>query len=265
LVDRGYGMERMLEAKDICQYFDGVHAVDHFSLHVDEGEILGIIGPNGSGKTTFFNTLSGLYPPTSGSFHFCGQDITGLAPHRIVQRGISRTFQNLRTFRTLTVRQNVIVGQHSNTSTGVFDSILRTGKHRREEKITNDKAEELIGLVGLNALVDRLSCELSYGQQKRLELARALASESRLLLLDEPTAGIPSGDAQELLDLILRLREERGVTVIIIEHNMRAMKHVANRVIAMDRGRKIYEGSCDEVLSARCVIEAYLGEEECSK
>jgi branched-chain amino acid transport system ATP-binding protein len=256
-------MERILEADDICQYFGGVRAVDDFSVHVDEGEVLGIIGPNGSGKTTFFNTLTGIYPPTSGSFRFRGEDITGLPAHRIVEKGITRTFQNLRTFRTMTVRENVIVGQHCQTSTGVLDSLLRTGKHRREEQLTKEKAEELVGLVGLSDLLDRLSCELSYGQQKRLELARALASESQLLLLDEPTAGIPSGDAQELLDLILRLRQEHGVTVIIIEHNMRAMRHVADRVVAMDRGRKICEGSCDYVLSAECVIEAYLGEEEC--
>jgi len=255
--------QHLLEAKDICQYFGGVHAVDRFSVHVDEAEILGIIGPNGSGKTTFFNTLTGAYTPTSGAFFFDGEDITGLPPHEVVARGISRTFQNLRTFRTLTVRENIVVGQHCLGTAGVFGSLFKTGTYRREESSAIHKAEELLHLVGLEQLAGRLAFELSYGQQKRLELARAMARESQLLLLDEPTSGIPSDDAQELLNLILRLRAERGITLIIIEHNMRAIRHVVDRVVAMDRGQKICEGSCDHVLSAECVIEAYLGEEEC--
>jgi branched-chain amino acid transport system ATP-binding protein len=256
-------MQHLIEAKDICQYFGGVRAVDHLSVHVDAAEVLGIIGPNGSGKTTFFNSLTGTYVPTSGTFLFNGEDITGLPTYEVVTRGISRTFQNLRTFRTLTVRENVIVGQHCLGTSGILGSLFKTSTHRREEKAAVDKAEELLHLVGLEKLVDRLAYELSYGQQKRLELARAMAREPQVLLLDEPTAGIPSDDAQELLDLILRLRTERGTTLIVIEHNMRAIRHVADRVVAMDRGQKICEGTPDFVLSEECVIQAYLGEEEC--
>jgi branched-chain amino acid transport system ATP-binding protein len=260
---REQSMHHLIEAKEVCQYFGGIHAVDKVSLHVDSGEILGIIGPNGSGKTTLFNTLTGTYRATSGQFFLEGRDITHLPAHQIVSLGVSRTFQNLRTFRTLTVRENVIVGQHCLGKTGVVDSLFKTRRYRREERTAYHKSEELLQLVGLGDLTDRLAYELSYGQQKRLELARAMARESRLLLLDEPTSGIPSSDAQELLNLILRLRAERGTTLIVIEHNMRAIRHVADRVIAMDRGQKICEGTPDYVLSAECVIEAYLGEESC--
>ena len=256
-------MQHLIEAREVCQHFGGIRAVDRVSLHVDPGEILGIIGPNGSGKSTFFNTLTGIYRATSGQFLLEGKNITKLAPHEIVSLGISRTFQNLRTFRTLTVRENVIVGQHCLGKAGVFDSLFRTGRYRREEKTAYDNAEELLQLVGLGALTDRLAYELSYGQQKRLELARAMARESRLLLLDEPTSGIPSSDAQDLLDLILRLRAERGTTLIVIEHNMRAVRHIADRVVALDRGQKICEGTPEFVLTADCVIEAYLGDDLC--
>jgi branched-chain amino acid transport system ATP-binding protein len=254
-------MSHLLEAHGIHKYFGGVHAVDGIDLHVNRGEVLGIIGPNGSGKTTFFNTLTGQYPPTHGKYIFDDEDITGLPPHRVTARGIARTFQNLRTFRSLTVLENVVVGEHVKQSTGLVSALFRTKMYRGEEKAARERARECLYMVGLSRLAGRLSIELSYGQQKRLELARALAGDSRLLLLDEPTSGIPLHDGMELMNLVLKIREERGVTVIIIEHNMRVMRSVADRIIAMDFGKKISEGLPDHVLSDPCVITAYLGEE----
>jgi branched-chain amino acid transport system ATP-binding protein len=254
-------MEPILEAKDICQYFGGVHAVDGISLQVQPGEIFGIIGPNGSGKSTFFNSLVGVYKPTSGHFYYRGRDITGLEPHQVVENGIYRTFQNIRTFPSMTVRENLVIGQHVHQTVGVVDALFRTPKYRREEKVTNQKAEELIELVGLSHRIDQLSGCMSYGQQKRLELARAMASEAQVLLLDEPTAGIPQKDADELMELIRMIRDKRGTSIVVIEHNMRVMTSLADRMIAMDRGQKISEGSPQDVLKDPYVIKAYLGEE----
>jgi branched-chain amino acid transport system ATP-binding protein len=254
-------MEPILEAIEVCQYFGGVHAVDRINLQVNSEEIYGIIGPNGSGKSTLFNSLTGIYTPTSGQFVFHGKDITGLEPHIIVKNGISRTFQNLRTFGSMTVRENVIVGQHVNQSVGVFDSLFRTRNFRNEEKESCAKADELLELVGLSHMATHLSSEMSYGQQKRLELARALAGDSNVLLLDEPTAGIPHADATELMKLILDIRKVRGTTILVIEHNMQVMTAMADRMMAMDRGKKIAEGTPKVVLSDPVVIQAYLGEE----
>lgn len=254
-------METIIEAKDIYQYFGGVHAVDGVSFSVSPGEIFGIIGPNGSGKSTLFNSLSGIYKPTSGKFLFKGRDITGLETHKIVSRGVSRTFQNLRTFRALTIRENVIVGQHIHQKVGVFDALFRTGRYRKEETHCLEKADELLSFVGLSHIKEGLAFGMSYGQQKRLELARALASEAEVVLLDEPTSGIPRGDADELMKLITQIRDTHGTTFLVIEHNMRVMTSIADRMIAMDQGKKISEGSPQDVLQDERVITAYLGEE----
>lgn len=251
----------LLKSENISMYFGGVKAIDHVDLLVEEGQITGIIGPNGSGKTTFFNVLTGLYKPTSGRFLFLENDITHWPPHRIAQAGISRTFQNIRVFKNSSVLDNVLVGEHSKLNATLLGALIRSPAQKQDEKMARKKAEELLDFVKLSDKSREYSANLAYGEQRRLEIARALASQPRLLLLDEPTAGMNPSEADQVIDLFHKIRD-LGVTIILIEHNMQVMMGTAERIIAFGAGKKIAEGTPREIQYNKQVVQAYLGEEE---
>ena len=254
--------EKLLDIRNVCMYFGGVHAVEGMNIQMDNDEILGIIGPNGSGKSTLINVLTGVYKPTAGEVFFNGQNITGLKQHKIAELGIARTFQNLRVFTAMTVRDNVVTGNHINIRAGFVDSLLHTRKFQHDEARAKKEAEELLEFVGLADMKNEIAGSMAYGQQKRLEIARALASKPKLCLLDEPAAGMNSAEALEMMEVIKRVQRERGIGVILIEHNMEAMMTTANRIIVMDAGKEIAEGSPAEVQSNPLVIKVYIGEDD---
>jgi len=251
--------DNILVAANVRKEFGGLLAVSDLDFTIPDRSIVSLIGPNGAGKTTFFNMLTGVYKPTSGRIVFDEIDLTGKPPHAITKLGIGRTFQNIRLFPQMTALENVLVGMHSRLRGGILGSIFGTPRVRREEREAHEKARGLLQYSGLGRVDDELAENLSYGDQRRLELARALATEPKLLLLDEPTAGMNPQETARFTDFLAKLREERPITILLIEHDMKVVMGISERVTVLDYGEKIAEGTPGEIQSNERVIEAYLG------
>ncbi|MBD0338159.1 MAG: ABC transporter ATP-binding protein [Thermoleophilia bacterium] len=252
----------LLQIRNLSKAFGGLMAIQELDFHVNKDEIVSLIGPNGAGKTTFFNLVTGMIPPDAGQIVVDGHDIVGLRPNQILERGVARTFQNVRLFPNMTVLENVLIGQHTRTGTGPVGAILRTPAFRRQEEQAVEKAKETLAFFGSRLVgyrFDQPANVLSYANRRRLEIARAMASEPKLLLLDEPTAGMNPRETAELTELVAKLRDEQGFTICLIEHDMRVVGRVSDRVVVLDYGTKIAEGSYHEVANDERVVEAYLG------
>jgi ABC-type branched-subunit amino acid transport system ATPase component len=252
----------LLELGGVSLSFGGLKVVDGLDLHVDEGEIVSVIGPNGAGKTTLFNLITGIYRPDAGDIRFDGQSIVGLEPHQICCRGISRTFQTLRLFLNMSVKENVMAAAYGHTKAGIIRSMLRTPGMRREEREIEELARTRLSFFGQRLMGYRWeqpAYSLSYANRRRLEIARATATNPRMLLLDEPAAGMNPAETHEITELIGQLRKEGGYTILVIEHDMHVVEGISDRVIALDHGIKIAEGSFEQVATNEKVVEAYLG------
>ncbi|WP_042462832.1 ABC transporter ATP-binding protein [Neobacillus dielmonensis] len=254
----------LLEVKNAGITFGGLKAVSGFNMEIREGELVGLIGPNGAGKTTSFNLLTGVYTPSEGDIIFNGKRLNGLAPYQVTRSGISRTFQNIRLFGELTVLDNVKVAYHSLAKNSILSSILRLPRHFSEEKIMEEKSLEFLEIFGLDQYKDELAKNLPYGQQRRLEIARALAAGPKLLLLDEPAAGMNPQETHDLMELIAFIRKQFGLTILLIEHDMQLVMGICERIYVLDHGQLIAEGTPEAIRSNPKVIEAYLGEEVAS-
>ncbi|EMB44138.1 ABC transporter ATP-binding protein [Treponema denticola] len=251
----------ILKITDVTKRFGGIMAVDNINMSVYLGKIQGIIGPNGAGKTTLFNLISGIYKPTLGSIHFCGEDITNLKPHRINEKGIVRTFQNIRLFKNMTILDNVMVGCHNEENENILSALFKTKRHKVEEQKNKNKALSLLDRVGLIHLRYEMPDSLPYGLQRKLEIARALASNPKLLMLDEPAAGMNEQETIELTEFIQSLKS-KDMAIMLIEHDMKLVMTLSDSVYVINHGLKIAEDSPEEIVKDKAVINAYLGEED---
>ena len=252
-------MAELLKAENVSEVFGGLKAVSDFNFHINPGELVGLIGPNGAGKTTAFNLFTGVYQPTTGTIMFDGKSIVGLKPYEITQRGIARTFQNIRLFSELTVLENVKIAFHFHVKYGLLESVLRIGRYFREEEQIEAESMKLLKIFHLEDKADEVAKNLPYGAQRRLEIARALAAKPKLLLLDEPAAGMNPQETNELMEMIRWIRKEFGLTVLLIEHDMSLVMGICERIYVLEYGMIIASGTPDEIKSNPEVIRAYLG------